>query len=87
MPSALEIAGSRSVKQTHCRSERRIDKQAHAGISQFSSVTYPDAPDTFYAFRKQDGIIKVIVDTTTTIYADNQNGTKTTIWTKTVVAG
>jgi hypothetical protein len=130
MPSALEIAGSRSVKQTRFapiflnrpngiysnrnplrdasdtvterfyggkpftliagQNVELTNKQIYArrpGISQFSSVTYPDAPDTFYAFRKQDGTIKVIVDTTTAVYADNQNGTKTTILTKTVGAG
>jgi hypothetical protein len=57
------------------------------GLSQFSSVTYPAAPDTFYAFRRQDGTIKVIVDTATSVYADNQNGTKTTILTKAAGAG
>lgn len=58
-----------------------------AGLSAFSAATYPDAPDSFYSFRQEDGAIEVIVDTATHIYVDNQDGTKTAIWTKSPGAG
>src|ERR1700739_2845671 len=125
MPSALEIAGSRSVKQTrfapiflnrpngiytnrnplrdasdtvterfyggrpftliagqNAELTNALTYARRPGIDQFSAATYPTAPDNFYSFKKQNGTIKVIVDTTATIYADNQDGTKTTILTK-----
>src|SRR6267378_134507 len=79
-PGAL--IGGQNVELTN-----KLTLARRAGVSQFSAVTYPDVPDTFYSFRKQDGTIKVIVDTTGFVYADNQDGTKTLILTKTAGAG
>lgn len=79
-PGAL--IGGQNVELTN-----KLTLARRSGVSQFTPVTYPDVPDSFYAFRKQDGTIKVIVDTTGSVFADNQDGTKTTILTKAVGAG
>jgi len=57
------------------------------GLSAFSTATYPTPPLSFYAFVHSDNSIEVLVDTATVVYRDNQNGTKTTIFTKSAGAG
>jgi hypothetical protein len=57
------------------------------GCSEFSSVTYPQAPDAAFSFELDDGSIQVLIDTPSFVYLDNQNGTKTTIFTKGSGAG
>lgn len=57
------------------------------GCSAFSAVTYPTAPNRAFEFRLPDGSIQILIDTSTNVYLDNQNGTKTNILTKAAGAG
>jgi hypothetical protein len=57
------------------------------GNSQWTSATYPTAPKIFYEWQRLDGTIQIIVDTATTVYRDNQNGTLTTILVKSSPGG
>ena len=57
------------------------------GTSQFSAATYPEPPTCGYSFEQDDGSIQVIIDTPSFVYRDNQDGTKTTIFTKSAGAG
>ena len=57
------------------------------GCSQFSGTTYPQAPTCAFSFEHTDGTIQVIVDTPAFVYIDNQDGTKTTLFTKSAGAG
>lgn len=57
------------------------------GSSQFSATTYPQAPTCGFSFEHDDGTIQVIIDTPGVVYVDNQDGTKTTIFTKSAGAG
>jgi len=44
----------------------RLTLQRRPGLSPFSTVTYPTAPDTAFSFELANGTIQVIVDTGTT---------------------
>jgi hypothetical protein len=57
------------------------------GCSEFSTVTYPEPPTASFSFELDDGTIQVIIDTPGAVYVDNQNGTKTEIFTKSPGAG
>jgi hypothetical protein len=57
------------------------------GTSQFSTATYPQAPDRSFSFQLTSGAIQLLVDTPSFVYLDNQDGTKTTIFTKGAGAG
>ena len=57
------------------------------GTTPFSLATYPDPPTDGFSFELNDGSIQVIIDTPTHVYLDNQDGTKTTIFTKAAGAG
>ena len=57
------------------------------GASLFSSATYPQAPTCAFSFELDDGTVQVIIDTPGFVYRDNQDGTKTTIFTKAAGAG
>lgn len=74
-PDAL--LGGTNVELTN-----RLTLARRPGLSAFSTTTYPNAPDYFYSFQKINGGIDVIVDTSASIYLDNQNGTKTLIFNK-----
>jgi hypothetical protein len=65
----------------------RLTLARRPGLSRFSATTYPTAPDFFYSFRKATGTIDVMVDTIATLFVDNQDGTKTTVLTKSAGAG
>lgn len=57
------------------------------GTSLFSSATYPQAPTCGFSFQLTNGTVQVLIDTPGAVYLDNQNGTKTTIFTKSSGAG
>jgi hypothetical protein len=57
------------------------------GNSQWTSASYSSAPDSYYSWQRLDGTIQVIVDTPTAVYRDNQDGSLTTILTKSAGAG
>ena len=57
------------------------------GLSEFSSATYPTSPDRAFDFRLSDGTIQVLIDTESAVYIDNQDGTKTLLFTKSAGAG
>lgn len=65
----------------------RLTLQRRPGLTEFSSATYPTPPLRTFAFELTNGTIQVIVDTESTVYVDNQNGTKTTLFTKSANAG
>ena len=44
----------------------RLTLQRRPGLSPFSTVTYPTAPDSSFSFELTNGTIQVIIDTTTT---------------------
>src|ERR1700676_3849382 len=44
----------------------RLTLQRRPGLSPFSTVTYPTAPDRAFDFELTNGTIQVIIDTTTT---------------------
>ena len=78
-PDAL-ISGS-NVELTNdlCLSRRY-------GTSAFSTATYPTPPLSAFSLEVQGGI-QVVVDTTSAVYYDQQNGSKTLLWTKKTGAG
>jgi hypothetical protein len=57
------------------------------GTTTFSGTTYPTAPDKAFSFELSSGAVQVIIDTATAVYVDNQDGTKTQIFTKSAGAG
>jgi hypothetical protein len=57
------------------------------GCSDFSTTTYPQPPTASFSFELDDGSIQVIIDTPGAVYVDNQDGTKTEIFTKAAGAG
>jgi len=57
------------------------------GNSAWTAATYPTAPIAIYPWQRLDGTIQVMVDTATVLYRDNQDGTKTTVLTKSAGAG
>lgn len=57
------------------------------GLSAFSTATYPTAPLSAFSFHLPDGTIQVLVDTASAVYWDEQNGSKTLIYTKQAGAG
>ena len=52
------------------------------GISAFSAATYPTAPTRAFEFRLTNNTIQVLIDTPTAVYWDQQNGSKTLLYTK-----
>lgn len=57
------------------------------GLSAFSTTTYPTAPLSAFSFHLPDGTIQVLIDTASAVYWDQQNGSKTLIYTKQAGAG
>ena len=57
------------------------------GLSAFSTATYPTAPLSAFSFHLPDGTIQVLIDTASAVYWDQQNGSKTLIYTKQAGAG
>ena len=57
------------------------------GCSEFSGTTYPQPPTCGFSFELDDGSIQLLIDTPSFVYLDNQDGTKTTIFTKKAGAG
>jgi hypothetical protein len=57
------------------------------GTTDFSTVTYPTPPQHTFSFQLESGTIQVLVDTEAAVYLDNQNGTKTLLYTKGAGAG
>lgn len=57
------------------------------GISAFSATTYPAAPTRAFEFRLTNNTIQVLIDTPTGVYWDQQNGSKTLLYTKQSGAG
>jgi hypothetical protein len=57
------------------------------GCSEFSTTTYPTAPDRAFRFQLSNGTVQILIDTTTAVYWDEQNGSKTLIFTKASGAG
>jgi hypothetical protein len=57
------------------------------GTSAWTTATYPTAPLRAYSFELTNGTIQALIDTESAIYIDNQNGTKTLLYTKSATAG
>ncbi|HET7150878.1 MAG TPA: hypothetical protein VFI60_05670 [Candidatus Acidoferrum sp.] len=65
----------------------RLTLARRPGHSLFSSTTYPTAPTRAFEFRLSDNTIQILIDTPTGVYFDQQNGSKTLIYTKLAGAG
>jgi len=57
------------------------------GTTNWTTATYPTPPLRAFNFQLEDGSIQVLIDTVTEVYFDNQDGTKTLIFTKSAGAG
>jgi hypothetical protein len=57
------------------------------GTSEFSTTTYPTSPDRAFRFQLSNGTVQILIDTTAAVYWDEQNGSKTLIFTKAAGAG
>lgn len=65
----------------------RLTLQRRPGLTPFSMAMYSTPPDRAFSFELTNGTIQVIIDTETAVYIDNQDGTKTLLFTKSAGAG
>src|SRR5208283_3175692 len=69
----------------------RLTLQRRPGLSQFSTTTYPTAPNYAYSFQLSDGTIRVIIDTQATavfaLTSVSQNSGGATVYHGTIPGG